>query len=110
MNQVKWPKINWASLKPDEIVAKLKEKGYQVSELGNGLYQISHQIKLSSNIRNPIDIKIIFNAKTGFPQSSALYRNGEKISENIMEQMDGKNIVYTEKFMEKVKEQMEKIS
>jgi hypothetical protein len=37
---------------------------------------------------------MIFNSKTGLPESSELYKNEKKVSENVLETKDGKTLIY----------------
>lgn len=93
-NKIKSPKINWSSLTPEEVNSKLKEKGYQVISLGNDRYEISRDFQPIENIDNLLQIKMIFNAKTGMPEISELYKDGKKLSENILASKDGKTLIY----------------
>lgn len=93
-NKLKNPKINWSSLTPEEVNSKFKEKGYQVISLGNDRYEISRQFQPVNDISNVLQIKMIFNSKTGLPESTELYKDGKKLSENILESKDGKSRIY----------------
>lgn len=93
-NKLKNPKINWSLLNPEKVSSKLNEKGYQVISLGNDRYEISKHFQPVDDISNVLQIKMIFNSKTGLPESSELYKDGKKLSENILESKDGKNRIY----------------
>lgn len=106
-NRLKQTKINWTSLKPDEVVSNFVKKGYKVTELGDNRYEVSREFQPLENSNDLLLIKMIFNAKTGFPEQSELYRQGEKISESILRQENGKNIMY-QKLYEKNKKRNQK--
>ncbi len=93
-NKIKGSIVNWSSLTPEEVNNKFKEKGYQVISLGNDRYEISRQFQPIDDISNVLQIKMIFNSKTGLPESSELYKDGKKLSENILKSKDGKNRIY----------------
>lgn len=93
-NKLNSPKINWSSLTSEEVNSKFKEKGYQVISLGNDRYEISRQFKPIEDINNILQIKMIFNSKTGMSESSELYKDGKKVSENILEKKDGKTLIH----------------
>lgn len=94
-NKPKNLKINWATLSPEDVSGKLKEKGYQVVSLGNDRYEITRQFQPTDDINNKLLIKMIFNSKTGMPESSELSKDGKKLSENILETKNGKSINHT---------------
>lgn len=86
-------RIEWSKLKPDEVVQKFQEKGYNVIVLGNDLYEVSSSFKPVDGVNN-ISVKMVFNSKTGIPESSILYRDGKKVFENIIENKNGKKVSY----------------
>jgi len=91
-NKVK-SRIEWSNLSPNEVVQKFKEKGFSIKELGNDLFEVSRSFQPIEGINN-MSIKMVFNAKTGVPESSILYRGSEKVFENMIEVKNGKNISY----------------
>lgn len=86
-------KIEWSKLKPDEVVKMFQEKGYVVTKLENDLFEVSRPFQPMEGINN-ISIKMVFNSKTGIPESSILYRDGKKVFENIIENKNGKKVSY----------------
>ncbi|HOJ06749.1 MAG: hypothetical protein LC124_07130 [Ignavibacteriales bacterium] len=92
--KVKDAPINWAALTTDQVIIKFKEKGYNVSQKDDYKYEISKDFQLSNSSDNNFQVKMIFNSKSGLPESSKLYKDGKIVSENIFEVKDGKNIVH----------------
>lgn len=100
-------RIEWNKLKSDEVIKKFNEKGYSVKDLGNSLYEVSRAFQPIEGMNN-MTVKMIFNTKTGIPERTTLYRNGEKIYENIIESNGGKNISYQKTYLQIDKKNLRK--
>lgn len=92
--KIKDAPISWTTMPADLVINKLKEKGYEVISKEDNKYEISKNFQLFNDINKSFRIKMIFNVKSGLPESSELYKDGKKISENIFEVKNGKNIVH----------------